>query len=209
MPPPLKLDPATTAVVTVEMQRGIVGDLTKPNELTARVAEKSVVEHIVAISESARSAGARVIHCTTGFRADRAGTFITTPLVRFATKQPDFLLQGSDSAELLHELKRQPEDIEAFRLHGVSPLGGTGLDAMLRSLGVQRLVVTGVAVNLAVLGLAIEAANFGYEVIVVDDAVAGFPAEFEAEVLARTIGLVARRVSTAEVVSSWASALDH
>ncbi len=48
----------------------------------------------------------------------------------------------------------------------MSPFTGTSLDTWLRSLGVETVVATGVSVNLGVLGLAIEAVNLGYRVVV-------------------------------------------
>jgi nicotinamidase-related amidase len=207
MPEPLSnlLAPDETALLTVEMQRGIVGDLAKPNPLTERVAEKELVNKIASLGDAARSAGARVIHCTTAFRSDRAGTFLTTALVKYSTRDPEFLLEGSDSAALVPQLGPADQDLISHRNHGVAPFGGTSLDPLLRSLGVKRIVVTGVAVNLAILGCVIEAVNAGYEVFVVDDAVAGFPEAFEQEILERSIALLARRVTTDDVVAAWSS----
>jgi nicotinamidase-related amidase len=73
----------------------------------------------------------------------------------------------------------------------VSPFTGTSLDATLRNLGVKVVVVTGVSVNLGVLGCCIEAVNLGYQVAVPTDAVAGVPADYAASVVATTLSLVA------------------
>ena len=187
------------------MQRGIVGDLAKPNPLTERVSEKDLVHRVATVAGAARRAALRVVHCTTAFRADRAGTYVTTPLVKYSTRDPDFLLEGSPSVELVPEVGPSADDLVVHRNDGVSPFGGTSLDALLRALGVQFVVVTGVAVNLAILGCVIEAVNAGYEVVVADDAVAGFPEAYEAEVLDRSIGLLARRLSTEEIIAAWSS----
>ena len=51
------------------------------------------------------------------------------------------------------------------RLHGLSPLAETSLDAILRNLGVTTIVATGVSVNVALLGLTFDAVNRGYQVV--------------------------------------------
>ena len=76
------------------------------------------------------------------------------------------------------------------RLHGVSPFTGTSLDTWLRSLGVETVVATGVSVNLGVLGLAIEAVNLGYRVVVPRDTVAGIPAAYADALLDNTFPLI-------------------
>ena len=64
------------------------------------------------------------------------------------------------------------------------------------------VVVTGVSVNLGVFGLCVEAVNLGYQVVVVTDAVAGLPAEYAAEVVRRSLALVATLATVDEVASA-------
>ncbi len=52
------------------------------------------------------------------------------------------------------------------------------------------MVATGVSVNLGVLGLAIEAVNLGYRVVVPRDTVAGLPEEYADAVLDNTFPLI-------------------
>ena len=72
----------------------------------------------------------------------------------------------------------EPSDYVSARRHGVSPFGGTSLDATLRGLGVTTVVATGVSLNLGIPGLAIEAVNLGYRVVLPQDAVCGVPADY-------------------------------
>ena len=67
--------------------------------------------------------------------------------------------------------------------------------------------MTGVSVNLGVLGLVIEAVNLGYQVVVAADAVCGVPAEYAELVLAETISLVATVASTKEILRALHTAL--
>ncbi len=91
---------------------------------------------------------------------------VNSPLIAAMVRNPNHLLVGTPPTELIHELGPEPADLVSARLHGVSPFTGTSLDSWLRSLGVDTVVATGVSVNLGVLGLAIEAVNLGYRVVV-------------------------------------------
>ena len=54
----------------------------------------------------------------------------------------------------------------------------------------DTVIATGVSVNLGVLGLAIEACNLGYQVVVPRDTVAGIPATYAEAVLDNTFPLI-------------------
>ncbi len=82
----------------------------------------------------------------------------------------------------------------------MSPFTGTSLDTWLRSLGVRTVVATGVSVNLGVLGLAIEAGNLGYQVVVPRDAVAGLPASYADAVLDNTFPLISTLTTVDDVI---------
>jgi nicotinamidase-related amidase len=100
-------------------------------------------------------------------------------------------------------LGQEPADLVSSRLHGVSPFTGTSLDTWLRNLGVRTVVATGVSVNLGVLGLAIEAVNLGYRVVVPRDTVAGIPADYADAVLDNTFPLITTVTTADELVEAW------
>jgi nicotinamidase-related amidase len=197
------LAPATTAVLTMELQRGVVGDRASIPDLAREVAARGVLEAASRLAGAARGAGVPVVHCTAEFRPDRAGSATNAPLLAVMAKRPNHLLAGSPEAELVPELGPDPRDLVVPRLSGVSPFTGTALDVVLRNLGVRTVVATGVSVNLAVLGLAIEAVNLGYRVVVATDAVAGTPAEYADAVLDGTIALLAARLTVDAIAQVW------
>ena len=201
---PFRISSARAAVVTMEMQRGVIGDLSSIPELAAAVAAEGVIPKAAELLDAARSVGVPVVHCLAGFRGDRAGTPLNTPLTRALLRDPNHLLIGTPAVELVPELSPAPTDLTSLRLHGVSPFGGTDLDGLLRNMEVHTLVVAGVSVNLGVLGLAIEAVNLGYEVVIARDAVSGVASEYVEDVLANTIRLIARIATVEEIVAAWA-----
>jgi nicotinamidase-related amidase len=192
-----------TAVLTMEVQRGVVGDLTSFPQLAEAAERVGVVTNTARLLGAARSLGVHVVHCTAEFRADRAGSTVNCQLIAAMVRNPDHLLVGTPPTELIHELGPEPTDLVCARLHGVSPFSGTSLDTWLRSLGVETVVATGVSVNLGVLGLVIEACNLGYQVVVPRDTVAGIPAEYADAVLDNTFPLIATLTNTDDLLAAW------
>jgi nicotinamidase-related amidase len=190
------------AVLTMELQRGIMGDLASLPHLADACAAGGVVANAARLLEGARRHGVTVVHCTVGHRADGAGTVMNTPLHSALLRRPAHMLIGSPTVELVPELGPAPSDIVSSRVHGVSPFTGTSLDAMLRNLGVRVLVVTGVSVNVAILGLCIEAVNLGYQVAVATDAVAGVPPAYAASVIRTTLAFISTLTTVDEVVGT-------
>ena len=197
------IDPAHTAVVTMELQRGVVGESSLLPALAEEVAARDVLVHAAEVVRAARAVGARVVHCTAEFRSDRAGSATNAPLLRALAKHGPHLRAGSAEASVVSELGPEPTDLVSSRRHGMTPFPGTDLDQLLRNLDVRTLVVTGVSLNIGVPGLVMVAVDLGYEVVVVTDAVAGVPREYGDAVLEHTIAPLATRATSVQVVSAW------
>jgi nicotinamidase-related amidase len=110
---------------------------------------------------------------------------------------------GSEGATLLPELGPEPTDVVLYRWHGIGPMGGTDLDAILRNLGVSTIVAVGVSLNIAIPNLVMDAVNAAYRVVLPRDAVAGFPAEYGDAVIANTLSLLATITTTADLLRAW------
>ncbi len=195
--------PERSALLTMEIQRGVVGDLSSFPELARAANDAGVVATTGRLLAAARRSGARVVHCTAEFRADRAGTVVNCQLVAAALRNPEHLLAGTPATELVPPLSVEDGDLVSARLHGVSPFTGTDLDTWLRNLGVSTVVATGVSLNLGILGLAIEAVNLGYQVVVVRDAVAGLPEDYAQAVLINTLPLISTLATADELEAAW------
>jgi nicotinamidase-related amidase len=199
----LRISPNRAAVVTMEMQRGVIGDVSSIPDLAAAVADEGVIPKTATLLDAARSVGVSVVHCLAGFRGDRAGTPLNAPIVRRLLRDPNHLLIGSPAVELVPELGPEPSDLTSMRMHGVSPFGGTDLDGLLRNMQVHTLVVAGVSVNVGIPGLVIEAVNLGYEVVIARDAVTGVGSEYVEDVFANTLRLIASLATVDEIVTAW------
>ena len=200
------LAPAHTAVVTMELQRGVIGDLASIRLLADEVAARGTLAAAGRLVEAARQSGARVVHCTVEFRPDRAGSAANAPMLTAMSRIPGHLEVGSPAVQLVPELGPQPTDLIENRRHGMSPFGGTSLDATLRNLGVRTVVAVGVSINIGIFGLVLEAVNHGYRVAVPTDAVAGIPADYADAVLANSIAPLATLTTVEGVVATWGGA---
>jgi nicotinamidase-related amidase len=197
--------PAHTAVLTMEIQRGVVGDLSAYPQLADAATRVGVIPNTARLLSGARKRGVPVVHCTAEFRSDRAGTAVNCQLIAAALRNPDHMLAGTPPAELVPELGPEPADLVSSRLSGVSPFSGTELDTWLRNLGVRTVIATGISVNVGVLGLVIEAVNLGYQVVVPRDAVAGIPEEYAEAVLDNTFPLLSTLTTVNLLLEAWSS----
>ena len=195
--------PAHTALVTQEVQRAVVGDLSALPELAA--AAQGALPNIAALVRAARAAGAPVIHCTAERRPDGQGANHNARLFQYMGRSEHPLHPGSEAAQIVPELEVAESDLVLPRLHGLSPFHGTELDFLLRNLGVSTIVGVGVSVNVAIQNLSFDAVNSGYQMVVPTDAVAGFPAEYVEAVFANTLGAIATLPTSAEILAAWAA----
>ena len=199
------LDPSHTALVTQECQRGVIGDLAALPEL-ARVARTSgAIDQMGRLVTAARSAGVDVIHCLARHRPDRKGGNANARLFAAMAQIPDALRQGTESVALIPEIGAEAGDIVLSRYHGLGPMHDTGLDSVLRNLGITTVVGIGVSLNIGMVDFAFDAVNAGYQFVLPRDAVAGFPPEYGDAVIEHTLSLVATVVTTDDIVKVWSA----
>lgn len=160
------------ALIISEMQNAMVSRAHEDRELARRVEQGGIVAQIARLAEDFRQAGAPVIHCTLVPSADYADFPVNCALWA-NLKRKRILYEGSSGAEIVEGLTPMPGDIVSQRRGGLSGFHATELERTLRALGVDTVVLTGVSTNLALTGLAIEAVNRLFQVVIPDDCVAG------------------------------------
>src|SRR5689334_20178576 len=80
------VEPSTTAVVTMELQRGIVGDKVMLPALAEACRARGTVDRAGEVCAAARAAGVRVVHCTAEGRPDGAGSTENCKIFAMAAK---------------------------------------------------------------------------------------------------------------------------
>ena len=197
--------PGHTAIVAQECQGAVIG----PHAGLAVLADEArrvALPNIVRLLPVARAAGVRVVHCLVQRRPDGLGSNHNAKIFAIGRGlghgQVD-IAPGTPGAALLPELGPEPGDLVLSRWHGVGPMGGTDLDAVLRNLGVSTIVVVGVSLNIAIPNVVMDAVNAAYRVIVPGDAVAGVPSDYGAAVIANTLSLLATITTTDDLLEVW------
>ena len=190
-----------TAVVTSEVQNGVVGERSALPELAA--AARPMIANTARLCAAARAADAQVIHCVGTRRADAKGSNTNARLFHAVRKSEVALRPGSHEVDVVTELGPVEGDLVLSRLHGLNPMAGTDLDPILRNLGVTTIIVTGVSVNVAVTNLVMDAVNHGYQVVVPRDAVLGIPEAYAEAVIDNTLALLATVTTTDGIIAAW------
>ena len=142
----------------------------------------------------------RVVHCLATPRADGFGRNTNARLFTALGKSRAEIPQAS--GEPIPEVAPAPSDVVLTRMQGLSPFSYSELDPILRNAGIRTIVAVGVSVNVALLNLAFDAVNAGYQVVMPRDGVTGTPPEYAEMVLEHTVRMLATVTTCAEIVDA-------
>jgi biuret amidohydrolase len=189
-PYPFALDPETTALLLIDMQR----DFLQPGGFGALLGNdvsllSSAVEPLQAVLAAAREAGMTIIHTREGHRPDlsdcppskRARGGLETGI---GDEGPNgrILVRGERGHDLVDELYPAPGEIVLDK-PGKGSFYATDLELILRNRGIKSLVVTGVTTEVCVHTTVREANDRGFECLVLSDCCASYFPEFHAMAL--------------------------
>ncbi|MFF3514176.1 cysteine hydrolase [Streptomyces sp. NPDC002573] len=198
------LEPRTTVLMTVECQQGVVGPDSALPELARQARSSGALGNVARLVAAAHQGGVQVIHAIAERRPDGRGANRNARLFHAAERLPVQQLSGSTAVRVAAPIEVTEEDFVVRRLHGLSPLAGTEVDALLRNLGCRTLIVTGVSANVAIPNTVFDAVNHGYTAVVPADAIAGVPPDYTPAMIRNTLALVATVATTDEVLACLA-----
>ena len=194
------LDPARTAIVNMECQENLLGAHSILPGLARAATIVGLIPNLAKLFTAARRVGVRIYYCTDERRPDGFGFARNTMVAMRMVGDTD----GSGGhGPVMAEIAPQPEDVVFRREQGLTGYYATGLDAYLRNTGVTTVIITGVSLNIAVIGTAIEAMNRGYTVIVPDDCVASDPPEYAETAMRYTMRNIAFVVPSRTITECW------
>jgi nicotinamidase-related amidase len=194
--------PEHTVLVLQECQRGVIGDRSMLPAL-ATAARTTLVPSLARLVPAARAAGVRVVHSLATPRPDGFGRNTNARLFAALGKSRGAI--DPAAGEPIPEVAPVDADVVLTRRQGLSPFTHSELDPLLRNAGIRTIVAAGVSVNVALLNLAFDAVNAGYQVVMPRDAIAGVPAEYVDAVVANTLGVIATITTTDELIAHWAT----
>jgi nicotinamidase-related amidase len=184
----LTLPAATTALILIDLQKGILGMSTEPRPAATVLAGGQD------LARRFRAAGAPVVLVNVAFSADFADA-LKSPVDRPPQLSSGGLPEGwSELADGLAE----PSDIRITKRQW-GAFYGTELDLQLRRRGVTGVVIGGIATNMGVESTARAAHEHGYAVVLAEDATAGHTAEMHAFAFERIFPLLGRVAKAGEI----------
>jgi nicotinamidase-related amidase len=199
-------EPGTRAALVIsECQRGVVEVGRSPFEgLAGQVHARGIVPRIAELAAAFRAARMPVVHAWVAHRPDYTDVARTSMLMARSAKT-GFMQAGSVEVEPVPGLDAHPEDHILARRFSINAFNGTDLDATLRHLGVKTLVLAGVSSNVAINSMAISGADFGYQVLVPEDCIAGATAESHAFMVSQLLPLYATVTRQSVVIAALQS----
>ena len=181
----MKLDPKTTAVLTLDFQKGI---------LSMVPGSESVVDTAAKVVAFARKNNFCLIHVGLGFNEGHPEIPEHAGFAQL--KQNNLFVKGSPSAEFDARLI-QPYHLIMHKQR-ISAFSENQLSMILRAKGIKTLILFGVATSGIVLSTLRQAFDLDYKSIVIKDACADGDAEVH-RVLTEKIFLRQATVTTADV----------
>ena len=181
----LGFDPASTALVIIDMQR----DFLEPGGFGSMLGNdvsllRSSIAPCKAVLEAARKAGMLVIHTREGHAPDmndcppskkaRGGLKVG---IGDAGPMGRVLIRGEKGHDIIPELYPVPNE-PVIDKPGKGAFFATDLELMLRNRGTKTLIVCGVTTEVCVNTTVREANDRGFECLVVSDAVGSYFPEF-------------------------------
>jgi nicotinamidase-related amidase len=166
---PFTIDPARTAVLSMDCQVGIVSIYT-------RDAKDAFLERAARVLRHARDAGMTVIHVQVGFRPGLPEVSSRNALFGAikASEQHQRLFR-EPLGSIPDSIAPQGEEVVITK-HRVSAFAGTDLAMILRANDIDTLVLYGIATSGVVLSTLLEAADADYRVAVIGDCCADLDA---------------------------------
>jgi nicotinamidase-related amidase len=165
-------DVAHTALVLMDFQNYGVhpdGYWAKRDPLFfARLQKSGAVVNAAVALNAARRARLRVIHVVNRWRPGHIDMDERMPMWA-GRRGTDVAVEGTWGAQIFDSLTPAPDEAIVVK-RSVSALAGTELARLLALWGVRTVVLAGVATNFVVEGTGREAADLGYEVVVLSDA---------------------------------------
>ena len=159
----LILEPRRTAIVVIDLQKGI----TEFSGGTPHSVQ-SVIAKTAALLDAARSSGAQPILVHVGRSADGGDGLNVTceqPMRIAGTLPPDW-------SELIPELNRQPGDLVILKRQW-GAFYGTDLELQLRRRGLNTIILCGIATEIGVESTARDAYGRGFDQVFAEDAMTG------------------------------------
>ena len=172
-------DPDKTAILLVDPFNDFISEGGKLWGATRSTAEEvHLLPNLKRLLAGARAAGIQIVYVPHhhSVQGDLEGWEFPTPTQRGVQRAMIFE-EGSWGAEYHPDLQMQPGDLEAHQHWVSSGFANTDLDLLLRSRGIDHVVLAGIRANTCVESTGRYAVELGYHATLIKDAIAAFSAD--------------------------------
>lgn len=183
----LVLDPKTTALVLIDLQKAVVGRQLAPH------APADVVRHGVRMADALRAKGGLVVFVRVNV-AEMLSLPVDAPNPRPANIPPE-------ASELVPELNVQTGDVVVTKRQW-GAFYGTDLEQQLRRRWIRTIVMGGIATNIGVESTARAAMDRGYELVFAEDAMSSLSAEAHGFAVSNIFPRMGRVRSTEDILAA-------
>ena len=211
--PDFELDPKTTALMIIDMQYvdahpdyGLGPVLRKEYPEVAsyyfkRLSE-SVIPNLTRLIEFFRHNRLMIVYITVGpVLPDGSDETLLRRQRKESVRKALSFSQGTFEHTILQEIKPQVGEL-VINKTSVGAFNSTAIDQILRNMGVESLIITGVVTNACVETTARDAADRGYKCVLVDDALAAHSQEFHDSTL-RNFSVIFGQVRTSKEILGY------
>jgi len=190
------------ALVINECQRGLIErEHGIFPALYEQALSRGIAAKIAALARAFRARSLPVVFLHAIHRADYAGVPMNNALAAHV-KRLGALREGTKQVEPAQGLEPEPSDFVVRRDFGMAAFYCTTIDALLRNLGIQTVVLAGVSTNLAIPGMTIACVDRAYQVVIPEDCTAGSSAEVHEFVLKQLLAPLATITTSAQLIES-------
>jgi nicotinamidase-related amidase len=189
------------ALVISECQRGVLDPVVAifPG-LAQQAQERGMLTNIARLAAAFRAHDLPVVHAHVAHRPDFGGVVVNS-MVTARSRKAESMRAGTPDVEAMDGAMPEPSDYLSVRRSGLGMWYGTDLDATLRNLGVETVVLSGVSTNLALFAGAIGAVDRGYRAVLAEDASAGATPEQHEWMITNALPLITTISSVDDIIT--------
>ena len=197
------MNPKTTAIVLIEYQNDFTTSGGVFHDGVKGVMQSSnMLANTVELVNKSREAGVTIMHAPITF-AEGYGELTAHPygILKGVVDNKAFR-KGSWGAEIVDVLNPHPEDIIVEGKRGLDAFPSTNLDFILRSKGIQTVVLAGFLTNCCVESTMRSAYERGFEVITLTDCTATVSEAAQQAALSHDFGMFSHPMTHAEFMQT-------
>ena len=198
----MAVDSKTTALLLIEYQNDFTSEGgALHNGVKGVMKSTDMLAHTIETVAKARAAGVTIMFAPITF-AEGYGEITSHPYgILKGVVDGKAFVRGTWGAEIVEALKPKPGDIVVEGKRGLDTFASTNLDFILRSKGIENLVVAGFLTNCCVESTVRTGYERGFNVFAVSDCTATLSEEEQKHAFAKNLPMFAHIVTHTEFLS--------